>query len=229
MKFSILKEHVEFFQKNGWVEFESCLSAHQVDSFNAAIDRALASRALAEHRTLSRLSTDENFAYGRDLWRADPELSRWTCHRKWGEIVFELLKKKPLRLGFDQLITMSSGSKLSAYSMSSKFLEQMTPLENITPIQGLVCGLILSLNQTEREGAFPPPALGSGIFFTPQTVLPLHLWKGETGCRFYLIAYTDSISYYQPQVGDLAADKLKQLGYIIQDKLIDKFHPIIYR
>ncbi len=54
MKFAITKDHRNFFQKHGWIEFEGLLSDDQLKTANQAIDQALAARLSV---------TPENYIY----------------------------------------------------------------------------------------------------------------------------------------------------------------------
>jgi hypothetical protein len=240
MKFATAKEHRDFFQKQGWIEFEGLLSDSQLISVNQAIDQVLAERLNVSSDQVHLTSPEKLYLQGHDLWRSHSILHKFVAQARFAEIIGELIEKKPLRLGCDQFFPFFYPGPFSKEqgSVYSHFLNQTTSLEAVSCMQGVICGLLLALNEKEEfssseergmEGIdiFPRKA-GNVIFFQP--TIPInwsHLCK-HVGQRFYLIIYTSVIAHYRLQPQDPHTHALKRLGYVFNDKLSDKLNPIIY-
>ncbi|WP_068469058.1 hypothetical protein [Candidatus Protochlamydia phocaeensis] len=242
MKFAIAKEHKNFFQKQGMIEFEGFISSDQLALFNQAIDQALESRMDIPAERLRLQSSENLFLQGRDLWRANESLRKLVCQPRLAEIASELIEKKPLRLGYDQLFPARYQEKFSPSPQQrtyAQFLAQTTNLETISSLQGVACGLMLCLGAAGNTVRESEPALegldifpsspGQAIFFQPQAMANLEFLYAHPGHRFYLIVYAQASAYYQLQPQDPHTHALKHLGYVFNDKLNDKLNPIVYR
>jgi len=239
MKFAIAKEHRDFFQKNNWIEFENFLTSAQVAQLNQAINQVLVKRLNIDLEHLRLASPDSCYLQGRDLWRANPKIQELTCYPRFAEIASELVEKKPLRLGYDQLFPSRSEDlkiPLKSSEVYKQFLQQTTSLESVSCIQGLKCGLMISLGKptdqeiqkSEKIDIFPTKA-GNAIFFQPQLLVDWHTLYQHPDQRYYLITYAQALSFYQLQPQDPHTHALKHLGYIFNDKLSDKLNPILFR
>jgi hypothetical protein len=240
MKFAIAKEHRDFFQKHGLVEFEEFLSQEQLMIMNQAIDQVLAERLKVPSPRLSLLSSEQLFLQGRDLWRANDNLKKNVCQPRFAEIASELIEKKPLRLGYDQFFPARYQSRFSPEQQRvyTQFIEQSVSLESISCMSGILCGLMLCLGEEKAvsEAEFCgeginvyPSKPGHAIYFNPQILVNWqHLYR-HSPFRYFLIVYTQATSHYQLVVNDPHTHFLKHLGYIFNDKLNDRLHPIVYR
>lgn len=241
MKFAIAKEHKDFFQKQGWIEFEDLISNDQLALANEAIDQALAERLNISTGRLRLLPSEQLYLHGRDLWRSHPQLRKLVTQIRFAEIASELIEKKPLRLGYDQLFPARYQTPFSetASQVYSHFLEQTAALEAVSCLQGVNCGLILALGGKKEDSVESnssvegidifPSQPGRVIFF--QSHVPIQ-WKNlyvHAGQRFYMVVYTQASAHYQLQPQDPHTHALKRLGYIFNDKLNDRLNPIVYR
>jgi hypothetical protein len=243
MKFAIAKEHRVFFQKQGAIEFEGFFLQDQIHSLNSSVDQALARKAGIVKERVSHLSSDQVFAQGRDLWRQQEELRKFISQPRLLEIVADLIEKKPIRLGYDQLLPAQHGTGRPVYEEPlkayPKFLQQTITLENMSCIQGVLCGLLIALNAKAEQEPLPlvnesvvnPFAVKEGniLLIHPQTPLDLSRLFQAPGQRFYLVVYAQALSLYRLQEQDPHTHEWKNLGYVFNDKLSDKLHPIIYR
>lgn len=243
MKFATAKEHRDFFQKQGWIEFEGILSNDQLTLANQAIDQVLAERLNTPLERLHLLPSEKIYLQGRDLWRSHAGLQKLAIQTRFAEIVAELIEKRPLRLGYDQCFPARHALPLASETASvySHFLEKTLSLEAVSCLQGVACGVLFALggkesptsiekSTEEREGidVFPSQP-GHAIFFQPQVPINWSYLYTHPGQRFYLIVYTLASAYYQLQPQDPHTHALKRLGYVFNDKLSDKLNPIIYR
>ena len=69
-----------------------------------AVDQVLSERLKTSQAQLRFISPEMLFLQGRDLWRSSPSLHKLAAQVRFAEIASELIEKKPLRLGYDQLI-----------------------------------------------------------------------------------------------------------------------------
>jgi len=130
MRSTIDHEQRKFFLKNGWIEFESLL---QKEEGNALV------KEIGKIFPLYKGSPEEE---GRFLSRYIPQIVRLIRKKGLGEIAFELLGYKPLRLAYDHAFQSLPDGKLQ--------------FPDIFPMTHEECGLLLHL---EGEKA------GHGIFF----------------------------------------------------------------
>lgn len=240
MKFAINKEHRIFFEKYGWIEFEDLLSNEQLALANRAVDQVLTARLNVCPEELHLSSNEKFYLQGRDLWRSNAFLHRLTTQMRFVEIGAELIKKKPLRLGYDQLFPACYQMPFFQETSTSysRFLEQISSLEKVSCLQGIAYGLLFALGGKEKiksESEIPlegidifPSQPGYAIFFQPHILVNWsHLYK-HLGQRFYLVVYTFAAAHYYLQPKDPHTHLLKRLGYIFNDQLNDKLNPIVY-
>jgi hypothetical protein len=237
MKFATTKEHRDFFQKQGWIEFEGLVPNDQLDAVNQAIDQTLAERLNTSPDNIGFSSSEKLYLQGRDLWRSHPVLHKFVTQPRFAEIAVELIEKKPLRLGYDQLFPSCYHPLFEISSAYSQFLKQIASLEAVSCLQGVACGLVFALSEKasilpERQAdgvdIFPNQA-GHAIFFRPNVPVNWANVYSHFNQRFYLIVYTFASAYYQLQPHDPHTHALKRLGYIFNDRLSDKLNPIVYR
>jgi hypothetical protein len=237
MKVAIAKEHRDFFQKQGVIEFQDFLSLEQVEAFNQAINQALLSKINVSPEKWRHLSSEQVFINGRDLWRSNEELRKLISQPRLAAIASELIQKKPLRLGYDQLFPARHPTSITnATSVYGKFIHQTVTLEEISCLTGVLCGLMICLSAPDSEKAdneFKPTIFprqpGYVTFFQPTCSFNLEDLYQYPNQRFYLIVYTQAITHYQLQAKDPHTHALKSLGYVFNDKLSDKLNPIVYR
>jgi hypothetical protein len=74
MHHTILNQHIEFFNENGYITFEELVDPWEME-----------------------------LAPGRDLWRSNEAVAKLTCSRKLARIVAQLTGRRPIRLAFDQV------------------------------------------------------------------------------------------------------------------------------
>lgn len=238
MKFAIAKEHRDFFQKKGWVEFENFLTSLQVKTLNQAIDHVLALSLKIKEHELRKASPQDCFLKGHDLWRKDKTIQKIAHSPHFAEIGSELIQKKPLRLAYDQLLPYQEENQ-EIFSKSScsynKFLNQVNSLETVSCIRGMACGLIIALKdgenvqkQTDGIDIFPQRS-GQAIFFQVSALVNWNYLFHHVGQSFYLITYAYNSAYYQLNIQDPHTHALKHLGYVFNDKLLDKLNPVIFR
>lgn len=240
MKFATAKEHRDFFQKQGWIEFEDLLSNDQLTLINQAIDQVLAERLNVTPEQLRLLSSEKFYLQGHDLWRSHSFLQKIVTQVRFAEIASELIEKRSLRLGYDQLFSAYHQTSFSREisPVYSGFLERIAPLDAVSCVQGVACGLLLGLEgkKEHSEEIIPlegidvfPSQAGRAIFFQPSVPINWSRLYTHLGQRFYLIVYAFASARYLLQPQDPHTHALKRLGYIFNDKLNDKLHPFVYR
>lgn len=234
MHFVTAKEHRDFFSKMGWIEFAEVLSLSQLEKLNQGIDEALALRFQLSPDQLKYLSSEKLYLQGRDLWRSHLPLRKFLTQPQFAALASELTGIHPLRLGYDQLLP-ARPEKARLYSapeegVYAQFLDTTFSLQEISCLEGIACGVIVSLKGSDsRETTLEPfpRAPGHVLFFLPNRPIEWqHLYAYPKG-RFYLIVYTHSVAHYRLQPSDPHLHALKHLGYIFNDPLNDRLNPII--
>lgn len=235
MKFATAKEHRDFFQKQGWIEFDEFLTSQQLEKANLWIDQALAMRQNIPIEKLHFLSSEKLYLNGHDLWRTNQNLLKLATQPRFVKIVSELIDKKPLRLGYDQFLPVHKKVE-GGEQTYSHFLEQTANLETISCLREILCGMIWNLgnaaeNISETSDGIDvfPKKRGNAIFFRPEAMVNWNNLKHHPEQNFYMVVFTGAISHYFLQPTDPHTHALKGLGYIFNDKLKDNLHPIVYR
>lgn len=227
MNFSVIGEHRDFFRCHHWIECEGVVSPTQLEVFSKEIVKGLSTR-IKERRGI----TDPNlvFAAGRDLWRALPVLKKIVTQKSLGQIASELIEHKPLRLGYDQFFP-SLGDSSGPYE---KFLDQTLTLEELSSIQGVLCGLMLCVTPPHTDAPESmstnvfPANVEDGVFFAPNLPIDFSVLKAIGG-EYLLIVYVDAKATYCRQECDPNGHSFKDLNYSYRDKLLDTLNPIVYR
>jgi hypothetical protein len=227
MKYAVDSEHRDFFQKHRFLELEELLTPKQLEEANAAIEAALKVRLSVNQ--LDQQSAENLFMAGRDLWRQDQQLRKLICQRGLAEIASELISVKPIALAFDQLIVSPDLHPLVTADNRAyiDLMKTPTSLEEISSVQGLVCGLLLCLRAGEPHPLFPSVA-GHGVYFDPKVPLDFGFLRRDRERRLLLIAYAEKSSYYYQQNNDPHLHYLKRFGYHFGDKLSIKHIPPVF-
>lgn len=208
MKTTIDIAHQNFFKLNGHIQFEEIFSSAQIHAINLEINLILAKRG-----------EKDPFQNGRDLWRSSSVLNKHLDHRKLAGIASELVQYKPLRLGYDQYLTPPVP------------YPTLHSLEQLSCIQGILCGVLLCLVNAEEavpSEIFPVKA-GDATFFSASYNLPWDQMAALKGQAYLLIVYTEERALYIHQEADQHKYALKEFGYNFGDRLNDQWHPIVYR
>ncbi|HXF28691.1 MAG TPA: hypothetical protein VN457_02490 [Chlamydiales bacterium] len=201
MRFLVTSEQHAHFRKNGHVEFEALFSESDV----AALTK---------------------FKGERDLMRASESVKKLALHPKLVTIVEQLLGKRRLRYGFDQLYHLPLSAPITG------------TLKENSSIQGVVIGMMIGVEGTSglepnSATANPlfPQAPGNVIFFSPEFVWPQEALQPEVPHpqKCWLVVYADERSQYILQEKDPHTHLLKKQGYGFGDHLKEEHHPLIIK
>lgn len=143
MPSSVAPEQYKFYRQNGYIEFENLLSIDDLQRLFNEIQKTI--------RECPGLKADQ-------LGRSIPFLHKLVRRKQLGHIAYQLVEKKPLRLGLEQFF--SSKPVLSE------------PLEEDS------CGLLIYLKGEGKEGW--------GVFFR-ETLPENKLYKGSDASYLLLI------------------------------------------
>ncbi len=208
MPVSLAKEHRDFYQKQGYIEFSDLLSSTQITDLTQAIDEVF-------------LQERNDKCAVRDVWRHHPIIKKIVMKRDFAEIACRLSLSREIYLGYDQAI---SGKELPSGLIS---------LQQISCVRPLSVGLLIRLT----EGNMPvpdnlpcpcPTAPGQGVFFSSHLLMnwgPLAHLEGQ---RFFLITYASSHPQYTLEKRDPYTHALKQMGYVFGDSLASETHPLLF-
>lgn len=206
MKFALQGEHRDFFGKNGYIEFEGILSAHDVNNLKEAIDYVLTDRL----KNLVNKTPQELFMAGRDVWRDSILIKKWTTSPTLSEIASSLFKIKPLRLAFDQALRTG---------MSTSPFLKATSLQQISSLRTIIGGLMIPLSEKP----------GSIVLLSAQYLIPFDTIFSQQNYCSLLIAYSGEKTLYTLDQADPHTHALKRQGYVFGDLLRNDTHPLVFR
>jgi len=199
MRYILKPDHREQLYREGRVEFEELLSGEELASLNALI--------------ASDLDPLDRVEAGFDLWRQQGDIARLVKRRPIAEIASDLFGTRPIRLAFDQLLLPGPFSGHAPVS-----------IEQISPVGGVVGGLILLLEEPRAEVAGYPSRAGNGTF-----VRATHPISLTAPAPALLIVYCGKRPQYLYNAGAPQAHRLKKLGYVFGDLLKEESHPTLFR
>lgn len=242
MRYVVDKEHRDFFQKEGKIEFEGIFTLEQLAVVNKAIDQALAARCLVTEDKLLKCSSEQLFTAGRDLWRDQEELRKFITHGRLTETVVELVEQRPLRIAYDQLLPACPPRIFD--NVYTRYLSHPGSLNDVSCIEGIVCGVMILLNNTvlndqvtsvtdftDAPGVLDvfPSKSGNAVFFQSSKPIDWERLLKHTGQRFLLVSYAEMNAFYKLQERDPHTQALKRLDYRFGERLSDRFHLVVAR
>jgi hypothetical protein len=145
-----------------------------------------------------------------DIWRSHPEVGRIIRRRRLAECAADLFQADLIQLGFDQLLLPGGTGVVT--------------LGELSPIQGIVGGLLIALTEPMEQRPLYPSHLGNGLFFGPEMPLSLDA-PGEA----LLIAYASEPALYVYNTKSPHLHELKRYGYVFGDRLRADRHPVLVR
>lgn len=232
MNFTVIREHREFFRNHHWIECDSLLSAGDQKRLIKEIPQVLIQRTEVKSSVSTKAFDKDLFGVGYDLWRGDPWLKKTLLNHALAGIAGELIEQKPLRFGYDTFFPAVAGKlEKNEYSI---FLQSNPTLEEMSCIQGVLCGAMLCLSgnsdtidQTLKTTIFSTTP-GNAVFFSTGWPLPLDEIYQNPGFTYLLIVYAKANAVYMAQKGAPHLHHFKRLGYNFGDRLKEPFHPIVY-
>lgn len=231
MKFAIVKEQRDFFNRNNQIEFDALLNPNQIDELQNAIHLGVAERLKTSPNLLYKSSPLAIFKSAHDVWRTNPVIQKLVTSKKLAEIASELVEYKPLRLGYDQYFPCDK----ARYSGGESYIDLLHPplsLSERSCLDNVVCGVMLCLSGDNSESSsldIFPSTPGNGIFFRPHAALDFSKLKENDFNRYLLIVYVEKSTGFFLNENDPHTHFMKQLGYVFGDRLLDKHHPLVYR
>lgn len=237
MNFAVDGRHRDFFRKSRWIEFDELLSPQQLEIINREIKPVLASRLKTPLTYLPAFAVDKFFEKGRDLWRGAPSLKKILLSKPLAEAASELIEQKPLRFGYDQLFPSLNNIQNENQTYALLLRTQPT-LQEISCIQGVLCGLMLCLKAdpqkaTSEDSKEKPTTVfsktaGNGVIFSPELPIPFEELAAMNDSLYLLLVYTNAKAVYRMEERDPHVSDFKSLGYNFGDKLSDTLNPLVY-
>lgn len=224
---AVVREHRDFFRKNGWIEVDSILDEPELARLIEDVDAGLCTRLHTNPTRLNLIPADQQFMQGRDLWRTYSPLRKLIMSPQLALLGSELFGKHMLRYGYDVVIPPERDLgilKKPENTPLAKLLREQGTLNDLSALQGVVGGVFLCL---EGAGTAPfPTKAGNGVFVRADAPLDFSL-MGNARCL--LIVYTLPTAVYVVRDRDPHLHTLKQWGFNFGDRLGDATHPIFRR
>lgn len=224
MNFAVIGQHRDFFRKQQWIECEGMLSPAELGKVNAGVANALAHKLNMPAAAVLQTPAAQLLAAGRDLWRSNHSLKKILLHKNLASVGAALIEQQPLRYGYDQLFPASP---------QTFDVGQPLTLEEMSCIQGVLCGAMLCVQQPQDEPATEPSALfsltpGNAVYFSPAFPIPFQDLVHRAGYIYLMIVYVKESAVYQSQDKDPHVHDLKRLGYYFGDRLSNHLNPLVY-
>jgi len=230
MKYGIANEHKDFFDRHRAIEFDAILSPDECIQIVNAIRCTLSEKLAVEQANIFEQNPLNLYEAGRDLWRQSVAIKHMISQRSFAQLAFQLLKKKPLRIAYDQYFpSLKRGMKRGKYA---DFLRNRSSLKEISSLQGIVCGLFFFLHSCPVESAETicfPHQRGSLVILHPEAKIEWPLLLDSDSEGYYLVVYGGAKTFYIRNCADPLAGFLVPQGYSSGDRLIDEKNPVILR
>jgi len=235
MHFAVVSQHLDFFYRHHYIEFEDLLNETEVKTLSESLLETLGNRLHSTPEKFAKTDAKTLYLSGHDLWRDNKTVQKFVLRPQFAEIAASLTKKRPLRIAFDQFF--------SASDLSDPLFKKPLPLHQMSCIRGLVCGCILLLSpsitpasqetlviEEDLTALIPiPKKAGSAIFFSPDIPLSFDYLSNTPDMLQLLIVYGEEKSLYTYQETDLHTHGLKKFGYVFGDRLKNTTHPTLFR
>jgi len=223
MRFSLSSDHKNFYEKNGFIEFEKLLKPEAVIALQHEIDSTLCSRLKVTPIRLAELSSQVIVQSGFDLWRDNIEIRKTLFKVIFSEIAAELFRAKFLRAGFDQYLTTGAGSDAP--------FNQILSLNDLSCARPLLGALVICLSDTDlNRSTYPIPCQsGNGVFLSADKKIDWNELLEQRNLRLLVLTYASKKTFYSLEKNALHTHDWKKLGYVFGDLLNDHFHPVLYR
>ena len=232
MRWSLSKEHRDFFLKNQYIEFERFWSPEFCSDWAAREDTLLQQKLAASDpgTTLDRRIFEDLFRAGRDLWRDDGLIRKGALDHSLAHLAAELFQKRSIRLGYTQALRQAGQPAPPLSPALAKMLTSNLSLRQCCCLQDVIGCVAVCLREPDEPVAAPLPSQAGHVsFFT--TGFPLQ-W-GEFAKRgrghWSLIVYADPVALYLHREEDPHLHFLKSLGYVFGDRLNERLHPTLLR
>ncbi|MFA6915584.1 MAG: hypothetical protein WC222_04245 [Parachlamydiales bacterium] len=231
MKFAVAPEQKSFFKHNQYIELDGLLNEKSFEILKSGVKKTLALRLNTEESRLDKCTAQQLFTAGHDIWRSQNEVKKAIANNQIGEILYELMDERPIRLGYDLVLPAAryasfSGAEPLHYS---KYIETEQTLEKMGSIQGVLGGIIFCLEAPANPIPGWPSTPGSLLVVSNNYMLPLQHLQGYTGALYLAVVYCRDRSVYVVQQNDPHTHSYRQAGYNPGDRLNEKNNPVIYR
>jgi len=221
MKPTVLSQHIKFFQKHKFIEFEEVFSPEKLTTLAEGMKTHLESKS---KRLFSDLSFLETYKNGRDFWRSSNAVFSLIKERAILEILYLLCNKNTFRLAFDQILKISSEDTLPS-SFSNLCLEEVSSFSPLTA--GVLICVKKEKENLENQDLIFPQKEGNILIFDPSFLMPLPSLMKVKNSLYYFIGYSSISSRYVENKLDPLTNDCKQYGYGFGDVLLDKYHPVM--
>lgn len=239
-KFALANEHHLHFEKQSFIELEGVIPMDQILQLQLSLDKTLALSMAEYGQWKAQPLPDELYLNGRDLWRQNEIVKKVVWDKQLVGIASELMRKRFVRLGYDQFLLggplkeTPKNAKEELLGARTLLLNPQTNLEEMSCLQGTLCGVIICLSSAKQPFERAPTSLfpsepGHITFFTSQANLNLSELSQRDGQKFLLIVYAEKTTLYIANEKDPNWHGLKRLGYVFGDRVKDNLHPVLHR
>lgn len=231
MKIAVSSEQKRFFERHQIIELEGLLSPQAFANLKQAVFATLALRLNTEESKLNRNSAQQLFCAGRDIWRTHAEVRKIITSSSIGELLYDLMDSRPIRLAYDQVLPCQRIVQLDAAEPAhyAELTKYNTTMEEISSIQGVLGAIIFCIDGPYAAVDGWPSQPGNALVVTGKAILSLSSLQAVSGGIYYAVVYARDKALYIQSSSDPLTYSFKQVGYNPGDRLQDKYNPVTYR
>jgi hypothetical protein len=223
MKFTLAQEHIDHFNRTGMIEFYDLFSEQECEDILTKAENALIKRINPTPSNPLSISSNESlFYYGKNIWKEGVDIKKICAKKQLGETAYHLLRKKPIKLAYDQYIRTGT-------LQDCPFKEDGTiqEISSIRPTLGALL-ILLTPNQLQAPQIGLPQKAGNALFVSSNVILPLQSLFAETNTSVLMIAFTAGTALYCLEQRDPHTHSLKKAGIVFGDKAGEDLCPTLY-
>lgn len=216
MRLQLTGNQRQFFQKEGYIEFENIFNKESLLHISNQIDQVLLDR----NPKLGQNSNPQDlFQISRDVWRNNSDIKNFICNRRLTEIISQLLLQNFVYVACDDVFRTFSKTGFNPYPHEA--------LQNFSCIQPLLCTALIHLKGSVPSFPLIPKSPENIVIFAPDFRIKWDHFFSEPNQSFLLISYASKTASYLEKPEDPKLHELKKFGYAFGDRLNPSVHPFL--
>lgn len=223
MKFTLAQSHIDHFNKTGAIEFEDVFTENACEELLKKAEDVLVKRIRpSKDNPIDLYSNESLYLQGRNIWRDGVEVKKLCLKNQVGDFAFQLFRKKPIKLAFDQYIRTGT--------LQDCPLPENATLQEISLIRPVLGALIILLtpNALAIENPLLPKKAGNALYVAGNVMLPLSSLFHEKNTSVLVIAFTVATAIYCLEPKDPHTHSLKKEGLVFGDPIGEALCPTLY-
>jgi len=215
MRFALLKDHLDFFYQNHFIELEDLFTEKEMEALESSVEEVLT------HRIGKGRDPKEVYLNGQNAYQESSQIKKIVLNKNLASIASELTKMRTLRLASDQI--------LSGENVEEPLFSIEMALRDLCSLHKLRCGVILQISSpNELEDPLPKKS-GSVTFFSPRLPISFDYLSNSPGLLQLVIFYASEPVTYTLTPTDPHTHALKKRGYAFGDQIERSVCPVVIK